>query len=61
MTSGTPHLTEEQIKEIAERRAASLKRIQEMHHKAEKGFTDRGAKHPKQTPPKGRTFRHQGR
>jgi hypothetical protein len=61
MPKDTPPLTEEQIKEIAERRAASLKRVQEMHQKTNRDFAGKATKSPKQPPPKGRPFRHQGR
>ena len=58
-----PPLTDEEIKAIAERRAEALKRIQELNaKKATKDFGGRGgSKGPKQGPPKGRAFRHQGR
>lgn len=60
-----PHLTEDEIKAIAERRAESLKRIQEQNAKnATKHFGDAkgGGKGPKGGgPPKARSFRHQGR
>jgi hypothetical protein len=59
-----PPLTDEEIKAIAERRAESLKRIQEQNaKKATKDFGGGkgGGKGPKQGPPKGRAFRHQGR
>lgn len=63
MTKEPHHFTEEEIKAIAERRAAALKRVQEMHQKANKEFggAKAGGKGPKQGPPKGRAFRHQGR
>ena len=64
MSDEKPHLTEEQIKEIAERRAAALKRVQELHHKNNKEMLDTksGKGGPgKPPPPKGRNFRHQGR
>ena len=62
MTKETHHFTEEEIKAIAERRAASLKRVQEMHRKANNELAgDRGGKSPKPAPLKGRAFRHQGR
>lgn len=61
MTKDTPPLTDEEIKAIAERRAASLKRVQELHQKSNKDFVGKGGKSPKQPPPKGRPFRHQGR
>jgi hypothetical protein len=55
MTDEKPPLTDEQLKEIAARRAEALKRVQEMHQKAN------GGKSTKQPPPRGRPFRHQGR
>lgn len=62
MTKEPHHFTDEEIKAIAERRAAALKRVQEMHKKANNEIPgDRGGKSPKQAPPKGRSFRHQGR
>jgi hypothetical protein len=63
MTQDKPPLTDEEIKAIAERRAASLKRIQELNQKkAAKDFGDnKGGKGGKQGPPKARSFRHQGR
>lgn len=63
MSKDTPPLTEQEIKEIAERRAASLKRVQEMHQKTNRDFAGAkgGGKATKQPPPKGRPFRHQGR
>ncbi len=62
MPDEKPHPTEEQIKEIAERRAAALKRVQEQHQKANKDFVSgKGGKPGKPPPPKGRNFRHQGR
>lgn len=59
-----PHLTDEEIRAIAERRAESLKRIQEQN--AKKATRDsagggKGPKGPHPAPPKGRSFRHQGR
>ncbi|HUO94274.1 MAG TPA: hypothetical protein VMU22_15215 [Rhizomicrobium sp.] len=60
-----PPLTEDEIKAIAERRAESLKRIQEQNARnATKHFGDvkgGGGKGPKGGPPKARSFRHQGR
>jgi hypothetical protein len=60
-----PPLTEDEIKAIAERRAESLKRIQEQNAKnATKHFDDSkaGGRGPKGGgPPKARSFRHQGR
>jgi len=58
-----PHLSPEQIREIAERRAEALKRVQAIHHKDHReADTARGGKPPKgPAPPKGRHFRHQGR
>ncbi|MGB8364491.1 MAG: hypothetical protein ACLQUZ_17025 [Rhizomicrobium sp.] len=61
MTNDKPALTEQEIKEIAERRAASLKRVQEMHQKSNRDFVGKSGKSLKQPPPKGRPFRHQGR
>jgi hypothetical protein len=62
MSDEKPHLTEEQIKEIAERRAAALKRVQELHHKSNRELASpKGGKGGKPPPPKGRSFRHQGR
>lgn len=64
MPQDKPPLTDEEIKAIAERRAASLKRIQELNQKkAAKDFGDnKGGKNGgKQGPPKARSFRHQGR
>ena len=58
-------LTEDEIKAIAERRAESLKRIQEQNAKnATKHFGDDqrgGGGKGKGGPAKGRIFRHQGR
>jgi hypothetical protein len=55
-------LSEEEKKEIAERRAAALKRVQEMHkHSNSPKSSDRTGKPPKPAPVKGRSFRHQGR
>ena len=59
-----PPLTEDEIKAIAERRAESLKRIQEQNAKnATKHFGDdhKGGGKGKGGPSKGRMFRHQGR
>jgi len=60
-----PPLTEDEIKAIAERRAESLKRIQEQNAKnATKHFGDDnrgGGGKGKSGPAKGRIFRHQGR
>ena len=60
-----PPLTEDEIKAIAERRAESLKRIQEQNAKnATKHFGDDnrgGGGKGKGGPSKGRMFRHQGR
>jgi len=60
-----PPLTEDEIKAIAERRAESLKRIQEQNAKnATKHFGDDhrgGGGKGKGGPAKGRIFRHQGR
>jgi len=60
-----PPLTEDEIKAIAERRAESLKRIQEQNAKnATKHFGDDhrgGGGKGKSGPSKGRMFRHQGR
>ncbi|HEY5047972.1 MAG TPA: hypothetical protein VII49_08150 [Rhizomicrobium sp.] len=55
-------LSEQERKEIAERRAAALKRVQEMHKKAN-GEQQGGnaGKPPKPAPARGRSFRHQGR
>jgi|HubBroStandDraft_6_1064221.scaffolds.fasta_scaffold85078_2 hypothetical protein len=61
MTDEKPPLTDEQVKEIAARRAASLKRIQDMHQKANASPSGKSGKSPKPPPPKGRPFRHQGR
>lgn len=61
MDKDLPHLTEKEIKEIAERRAAALKRVQEMHQKTNKDFVGKGGKSTNKPPPKGRPFRHQGR
>jgi hypothetical protein len=64
-TPDHPPLTEDEIKAIAERRAESLKRIQEQNAKnATRHFDDTkgGGKGPKGGgPPKARSFRHQGR
>ena len=62
----TPHhLTDEEIKAIAERRAESLKRIREQNEKKAThefgGGTKGGGKAPHPAPAKGRSFRHQGR
>jgi hypothetical protein len=54
-------LSPEEIKAIAERRAASLKRVQEMHKKSNTEGIDKSSKRLKPPPPKGRNFRHQGR
>jgi hypothetical protein len=59
-----PPLTEDEIKAIAERRAESLKRIQEQNAKnATKDFggDHKGGGKGKGGPSKGRIFRHQGR
>jgi len=60
-----PPLTDDEIKAIAERRAESLKRIQEQNAKnATKHFGDDhrgGGGKGKSGPAKGRIFRHQGR
>ncbi|HWU25102.1 MAG TPA: hypothetical protein VN154_01750 [Rhizomicrobium sp.] len=63
MSDEKPHLTEAQIKEIAERRAEALKRVQELHHKAHKDLPPvrTGPAGGKQLPRKARDFRHQGR
>jgi len=62
MTDEKPPLTDEQIKEIAARRAEALKRVQEMHQKANAGHaSDKSGKTGKPPPPKGRPYRHQGR
>lgn len=62
MSKDTPPLTEKEIKEIAERRAAALKRVQEMNQKTNKDFVGKGGKSGvKPPPPRGRPFRHQGR
>ena len=63
MSKDHPPLTDEEIKAIAARRAESLKRIQEMNQKkTSREFAGaKGGKGPKQPPPKGRNFRHQGR
>jgi hypothetical protein len=64
-THGHAPLTEDEIKAIAERRAESLKRIQEQNAKnATKHFGDDhrgGGGKGKSGPAKGRIFRHQGR
>jgi hypothetical protein len=57
----TGQLSDEEIKAIAERRAASLKRVQEMNRKANADIVAKGAKPPKSAPARGRAFRHQGR
>ena len=63
MPDDPPHLTAEQIREIAERRAEALKRVQAIRHKDHKQTSEaRGGKAPQGVPPpKGRNFRHQGR
>lgn len=66
MTKDVPHhLTEDEIKAIAERRAEALKRVQELHRHGGHDFPGKdgakGGKGGKQPPPKGRNFRHQGR
>ncbi len=61
MTKDHPPLTEQEIKDIADRRAAALKRVQELHQKSNKDFVGKSGKSLKQPPPKGRPFRHQGR
>jgi hypothetical protein len=62
MTQDKPPLTEEEIKAIAQRRAESLKRVRELNEKkATKEFGSNKGGSPKQGPPKGRSFRHQGR
>ena len=61
MTDEKPTLTEQDKKDIAERRAASLKRIQEMHQKNNPPSASKSGKSSKPPPPKGRPFRHQGR
>ena len=63
MSDEKPHLTEEQIKEIAAKRAEALKRVQELHHSKHKDLppAKSGPGGGKQAPPKGRNFRHQGR
>ena len=56
-------LTDEEIKALAQKRAEALKRVQEMRAKTHHPQADAkgGGAHPKQGPPKGRNFRHQGR
>ncbi len=58
MTDDKQPLSEQEIKE---RRAAALKRVQEMNQRANAGFAGKAGKNPKPPPPKGRPFRHQGR
>jgi hypothetical protein len=61
MTDEKPPLTEQDKKDIAERRAASLKRVQDLHQKNNPPSASKSGKSSKQPPPKGRPFRHQGR
>jgi hypothetical protein len=62
MANDPPKLTDAEIKEIAARRAESLKRVQELNQKKSgRDVLGKDGKSPKAAPPKARSFRHQGR